>query len=170
MKSRPRSVEREVAKHLSEYFIKKGGSPVHRIPILGRTGPDISINEFGWVIDVKSRLQVPQHFITPGMFIYANLFSVPLETLEKETTVWKADKGEPSVLVKRWFDHMDEWTKENCPMGLTMLVLHRPKLPIGKSVIITKVSEMERLICPKKMLSFNSAQAKILVFQQPCSA
>ena len=60
MKARPRSVERKVAAFLSRYFVQLGLSPVERIPVLGRSGPDITSNEWGLVIDVKSRLEVPK--------------------------------------------------------------------------------------------------------------
>ena len=48
-----------MAEHLTAFFNSLGLREVHRIPVLGRTGPDIEINEFGLIIDVKSRLSVP---------------------------------------------------------------------------------------------------------------
>jgi len=53
-------VEVRVAEILSEIFSDAGKDPVERIPILGRTGPDISHNQIELIVDVKSRHQVPK--------------------------------------------------------------------------------------------------------------
>ena len=47
MKSRPRSVERNVAAYLTQLLSDNGKitSPLHRIPVLGREGPDISYDK-----------------------------------------------------------------------------------------------------------------------------
>ncbi len=60
MKPRPCSVEREVAAKLTELSQQIGREPVERIPVLGRKGPDLSYNDIQLIIDVKSRLKVPQ--------------------------------------------------------------------------------------------------------------
>ena len=153
MKQRPRSVERKVALILSEFYETLGLEPVERIPVLGRTGPDISINQLNLVIDVKSRLQVPTtYFIHQDCIIdfldKNHLIGVSLDDIfmlfdeDAKTNYTKFS----SVLVKRWYEHMDEWTKENCPTGITALVLHRPKMPVGKSLLILSKENRRRLI------------------------
>ena len=70
MKATPRKAEREIALVFSQFFSDIGMSPVERIPILGRTGPDITINEANLVIDVKSRKSVPVKMTAASGFIY----------------------------------------------------------------------------------------------------
>lgn len=150
MKARPRSVERKVAAFLSRYFVQLGLSPVERIPVLGRSGPDITINEWGLVIDVKSRLEVPRTPFTPHPIIAfddeEHLIGVRLKDLPfllEDTQAQLIDFS--SVLVRRWYLHMDEWTRANCPEGIPALVLHRPKMPIGAALLILSNENTRRL-------------------------
>lgn len=139
MKSRPRSVEREVAKHLTAFFIPQGYSEVERIPVLGREGPDISINEFGLVVDVKSRLEVPKSYMTPG--VHGSLYGCHLDDIHFDLPA----SDFVSVIVERWFAHMHEWTVRKYKTGITALVLHRPRVPIGKSVLLIQdVEEFQK--------------------------
>ncbi len=56
MKARPRCVERSVAEALSSIL----NTPVERIPVLGRTGPDLTYHPpLNLIVDVKSRINVP---------------------------------------------------------------------------------------------------------------
>ena len=154
MKARPRKIERRVAECLSTFFSDVGKSPVVRIPILGRTGPDIELNELKWIIDVKSRISVPKS-ILPGareIFWSHNLVAFRLEDtpfIKKQIkeggyfTVTPCLNCQKSV--KDWYDHMDEWTQEHCKDGLTMLILHRPRLPIGHSAVVIKFEDFERI-------------------------
>ena len=144
MKSRPRSCEREVAKHLTELLSQFGISKFERIPILGRTGPDITVNESKLVIDVKSRLEVPKGVFGP-LYETERYIAVPLDNLLDLASREPAWSNFSSVLVDRWFDHMDEWTRENCRDGITCLVLHRPKKPIGKAQVVINKTDRRRL-------------------------
>ena len=84
MKARPRRAEREVARHLSSFFEALGLPAVERIPVLGRTGPDITWNEFKLIVDVKSRLSVPKGISIPKGKVYRgglNWFGVRLEEI-----------------------------------------------------------------------------------------
>ena len=67
MKARPRSVENEVAKYLSRKFAALELDPVERVPVLGRAGPDVSINQSQLAIDVKSRKEVPKIILCPRL-------------------------------------------------------------------------------------------------------
>jgi hypothetical protein len=144
MKPRPRSAERRVAELLSDFFISIGASPVERIPVLGRTGPDLTINEIGLVVDVKSRLEVPVTYIWSFPRIHNGLAVIPLGILDMiiEKKVIPNEHKHHSVQVDRWFAHMDEWTKVHKPDGITALVLHRPKVPFGISQLIIRYSQL----------------------------
>ena len=66
MKARPRRAENRVADELNKWFMQQGFSPIQRIPIIGRTGPDYTFNELELVIDEKSRLEVPKSCLCPA--------------------------------------------------------------------------------------------------------
>ena len=150
MKARPRSVEREVARALSRFFIQNGLSAVERIPVLGRTGPDITIGELGLVIDVKSRLEVPKSCFAArdAVMAYAGelvgLRLADIRLLTEEARVVQVPFH--SVLVQRWYAHMDDWTQQFHPGGISALVLHRPKMPIGDALLILSRENRRRLI------------------------
>lgn len=80
MKRRPRRVEQKVAEHLTAFFAHLGLPEVKRIPVLGRTGPDIEINEFGLIVDVKSRQSVPTQSF-PGVAMNDVMVWAPLDQL-----------------------------------------------------------------------------------------
>jgi len=139
MKPRPRRVEREVAALLSNFFLFIGYPPVERIPVLGRIGPDISLNELSLVVDVKSRIEVPVGAFFDHVVSYRDLYyAVPLSKLsdllisEGEVVPFKSKQ------VDAWYAHMDEWTQNHQPDGISALVLHRPKLPYGRAMLILK--------------------------------
>ena len=151
MKARPRAKERRVAEILSKEFVACGYKPVVRIPVLGRTGPDISLNELKFVIDVKSRIEVPKSVYIPlGPAIVhfqpydligfrLNNFAALLTGEIKKFDVFPGE-GQMTV-VDKWFRHMDEWTKENEPDGITALVLHHSgihegRMPVGHSTFV----------------------------------
>lgn len=139
MKARPRRVEREVAERLSRFSSKFGFKPVERVPVLGRTGPDITINELGLVIDVKSRLSVPKEYVLgKGEYrIFDYLLGVRLCEIERlfefvPTPIARV----PSIQVARWFRHMDAWRKTYHERGITALVLHRPGMVYDHSTFL----------------------------------
>jgi hypothetical protein len=145
-------VENRVAEELSAFFAQHGLSPVERIPVLGRRGPDISINELKLVIDVKSRKQIPDCFTisASGNLIRTPLvFGVRLGELDlllkyNDPSWWSAAKK--SITVFRWYEHMDEWRKNELPDGITALVLHKPGTPVRNSVFLIKKDDREVLI------------------------
>jgi hypothetical protein len=47
-----------------------------------------------------------------------------------------------SVTVNRWLAHMDEWTQAHEPWGISALVLHRPQLPYGESLLVISLSDI----------------------------
>ena len=80
MKARPRAVENRIAEALNVHFEYLGLAPVERIPVLGRTGPDLTTNEMNLVVDVKSRLEVPKELYFPLLipFSFDRLVAVRL--------------------------------------------------------------------------------------------
>jgi hypothetical protein len=149
VKGRPRSIEREVAHWITRLSAPKGYAPVHRIPVLGRAGPDLTINEFGLVIDVKSRLSVPESVFVNlhGMIALAGLVGVRLDDLglllDPTIKPWYFPK--PSIVVQRWFNHMDEWRREYRYGDVTCLVLHRPGRHVNTSTLIVAADERYKL-------------------------
>lgn len=150
MKARPRSVENRVTDLLNEHFAHLHMLPVSRIPVLGRTGPDISINEMEMVVDVKSRKEVPKAIFFPlaAPFTFDGLVAARLANLP---VLWD-EQQVPAVLdfssriIKTYIDHMDEWTRANCPGSVSCVILHRPEMPIGASVVVIYSNSRRRLI------------------------
>ena len=140
----------KVAQHLSEVFASLGLSPVMRIPVLGRTGPDLQINEFGLVIDVKSRLEVPIRYMTNCFSEFGDLIGAPLNLLKSAAA--HGDDGsflltpltlrvQPCKTVDDYYAHMKQWVVKEYPSGIAALVLHRPKMPIGEAMLIISNSD-----------------------------
>jgi hypothetical protein len=156
MKSRPRSVERKVAEYLTKVFSDVGMSPVERIPVLGRTGPDITINEARFAIDVKSRLSVPKGiFPSEGTTVFTSEPGYRYVGIELENLISLLNKrtqdGEivdSFTSVKNWYEHMKEWTLSTRQISLQYipaLVLHRPGMAIKKSLFIISIADYESM-------------------------
>jgi len=150
MKARPRGVERNIALLLSEIFCAIGYERVLRIPVLGREGPDISINEFGLVVDVKSRISVPLSYVTGEFVSFDCLLGIPLCEMQylADMSIEPVDERRLSKTVSEWFFHMDKWRTENYSLGITALILHRPKMPYGNSTLIIHNSQRKEF-CQK---------------------
>ena len=144
MKRRPRRIESEVAKWLSLFSSRFLWDPVQRIPILGRTGPDITINQSKLVIDVKSRKSIPLSHIVSTLNIghWGDLCGVRLRDVTSITH--HLIEQRPSVVVERWYNHMDEWTQEYTVDGITALVLHRPGMWVELSTLIIHTKDWRR--------------------------
>jgi len=149
MKAKPRRAEREVASILSEHFAKAGYSPVERIPVLGRTGPDISLNKFKLIIDVKNRQKVPKCFLVDEPTRCGRLIAFPLHTMIFEKY---EESDAQSLLVDYWIDHMEDWRKSNEPYGITAIVIRKPGtkelrgMPFGSSVMIIYFNQLEEYL------------------------
>ena len=145
MKPRPRSVEREVSELLSEIYLRHGYSPVKRIPTLGRIGPDIEINEAQFVIDAKSRIAVPQsHLLDKGvMGVFGEYVGVRIGELERES--FKSQLVRPSLIVLSWLKHMDEWTREFMPNGISVVILHKPRTKIANATFVVKPEDWRKV-------------------------
>jgi hypothetical protein len=147
MKARPRFVERRVAEELSHLLAPVGASKVERLPVIGRTGPDISINETGLVIDVKSRKCIPERLCPPTktiltvgplvIFRLGELLDIP--TSEISQANWKQ--------LFDWYEHMNKWTQKFQPDGISTIILHRPRMPIGHCGVAIHHDNLRRLSC-----------------------
>ena len=150
MKPRPRSVEREVAAALSSIFQSIDHAPVQRIPVLGRCGPDLSYNDIQLIIDVKSRLKVPQSYLAGNIPLLTEdgLVGIRLERLLDlcwQIASFRARLVPASKMVWRWWEHMDDWRRDHEPQGVSALVLHRPRMPIGHATVIIHSLDRSRL-------------------------
>ena len=149
MKARPRRVENRVAEILSDYLLTIAPvSKVERIPVLGRTGPDMDILPiFKIAVDVKSRKAIPKSYKIQGGAV-GNWFregqpqleqvGVRLENLDLLFDIenkplhlgWTLSKT-----VVGWLRHMDIWCDNNKPI-VPALVLHWPGTPVGHSTFV----------------------------------
>jgi len=148
MKARPRRAEREIAGLLSGFFIQYGLGPVERIPVLGREGPDISMNELSIAIDVKSRLSVPKMALADkDRFLFSEkngetLLCCRLTTLFNHlikpfSIVYTLeDPPETSKTVYEWYSHMAKWALYHD--AIPALVLHRPRMPFANATFVIK--------------------------------
>ena len=146
MDKRWKSVERKVAKYLTSISAGLGYKPIERIAINGREGPDLTINEFGLVVNVKSRKVIPDRlFAKDGQGVACGgLVGWRMKDLRdgkqflaSETPGWK--------MLFDWYDLMDQWTKEFAMKQITAIILHRPNMPIGHSTLIIHRSNTRRL-------------------------
>jgi hypothetical protein len=139
-------VEVRVAEILSEIFSDAGKEPVERIPLLGRTGPDISYNQVELIVDVKSRHEVPKSSLAVKgqALLLGDMLGFQLEDLPNLAGL-SPFTATPSRLVSGWMSHMHEWKEENCPTGITCVILHRPNMPVGESTVIIYSKERNAL-------------------------
>jgi hypothetical protein len=142
VKARPRSVENEVARYLSRKFAALELDPVERVPVLGRTGPDVSVNQSKLAIDVKSRKEIPKcmwHYQGPARF--GDLVAIRLFEFEK--LFWHVPIPEHPLpkTVHGYIEHMAAWSDEHIPA----IVLHRPRIRIANAIFVIREADIERL-------------------------
>jgi hypothetical protein len=155
MKDAPRRAENAVASLLSAKFASIGASPVERIPVIGRIGPDISINELGLVIDVKNRGEVPLGLFHDELVTFGGFLAAPLDRFELLIDGDPKPIDFSSLTVLGYYAHMDVWRLERRPEGITCVILHRSgasyrmkhkaKMPFGKSMVVISIDNRRRL-------------------------
>lgn len=133
---------------MTEHFSEMGLSSVERIPVTGREGPDVSVNESKIAIDVKSRQCVPVCFSPNGDKICQSLngfFLVHLDQFKKLYTDEEpqASLAFPSIQAEKWFDHMKTWADQYG--AIPALVLHRPGTKIDHAVFVISIKDRKRL-------------------------
>ena len=147
MKARPRRIENQVAEQLTSHFVNMGMSPVKRIPVLGRAGPDIDINESGLAIDVKSRKEVPlgnyrfvgKRLVRVGEMLAVKVSDFPLIYSDVPTS----EELSETKIVRGYLEHMAEWANRNgC---IPAIVIHRPGTRVSNAVFIIYARDREKL-------------------------
>lgn len=158
MKQRPRRAENRVAEELSKWFESLHCSPIERKPVIGRTGPDFTINQLKLVIDVKSRLSVPNGYTVPTseltrFYGHPPLLGIQLKKLDDLLDMDRTPRRHEfaSSTVYAWYHHMKEWQVNNLPDGLVCLVLHRPGMHFDKASLI--ISEDDRMVLYERISS-----------------
>lgn len=154
MKARPRYAENRIAVELNEIFVPLGYSPFMRQPVIGRTGPDLSINETGLVVDVKSRQTNPALYFAPSftedgerqLVQYYDHCVIPIKCLEMlKNDMPVRERIRQSKLVTNYLAHMHEWTMANLPDGISVIVLHKPNMPYGNALFIFYDSDIGKI-------------------------
>jgi hypothetical protein len=144
-----KDVERKEAAKLNEILSGIGNfTPVERIPLLGREGPDLTVNESKLVINVKSRERILTRLMAPaGRLIYiGDLVGFRLEHLPVINFL-AACTTDPWAPLTEWYCHMDKWTKQFQPDGISSIFLHRPRMPIGLTTVVIHINDFWRLQC-----------------------
>src|SRR5450759_4780854 len=144
MKARPRYAENQTVSELNKFFTTLGLDPVERLPITGRTGPDLGWNDFKLICDCKSRLEIPKGNVGLEVPTYfgPDMLGIPLTHL--------SDVGSPIAYVKPsktvhgYLEHMESWTRAHVRDGISCIMLHRPKLPYGKSTLLIYSTDLRR--------------------------
>ena len=173
MKGRPRSVENKVAGHISTWLAKYDISPVSRIPVLGRTGPDIDVwPKFLVAVDVKSRKACPKSYKLYGSHLQTWGHEVDGEEIyyigcrlsdlgmlfDVENIVMHMCRP-ASKVVSGWMGHMSEWTLEQEVNGyfesqkVPALVLHWPNTPVKNSTFLIYESDRSLLDARRKCIN-----------------
>src|SRR5512144_3154633 len=115
-RERWKSVERNVASQLNALLSDVGNfTPIERIPLLGREGPDLTINEVGLVINVKSRAIIPPRLFPQAkqLLHISDLVCFRMEDLCRVSSFPILAAATPSwKKLKDWWEFMDKWTKE----------------------------------------------------------
>jgi hypothetical protein len=151
--SRWKGVERAAAIELNKQLSGIGNhfTPVWRIPVNGREGPDLTINETGLVINVKSRERIPDRLFPEEfqMFFMDNLAIFPLKDLSCfNTFLMEFPQGiEPWKMLQDWYDRMESWTKQYKPDGISAILLHKPRMPYGNMAVVVHYENLRRLQC-----------------------
>lgn len=127
MKTTPWRAETRVASILSALFRQYGLGDVKRVPITGRTGPDIEINSAGLCMEVKSWKAIPVsilpkrgQILTDGRFYFVQLKEI--ETLFGQVEPYPIN---PSKIVDGIYKQIDGWVEKEFPQGISALSLHR---------------------------------------------
>ncbi len=105
----------------------------------------MTINELQLVVDVKSRKEVPKGIYFDHLVELDGFLAVPLCQLGEVLYGDPVPAEFRSKIVRDYYAHMDEWRLANFPEGITTLVLHRPKMPIGDSMFIISLKDRSKL-------------------------
>ena len=156
-----KAVERCIAAELNKRLSVIGNfTPIERIPLLGREGPDLTVNETRLVINVKSRESIHKRLI-PGPFQILFCGDLVIFRLS-ELSCFQSILMDPipvdsSRMLEDWYALMDRWTKEFQPdKGISAIILHRPRMPYGDAGVAIHFNDLRRLQCQIKATTKSS--------------
>lgn len=141
-----KSVERAVAAELNRVLSDAGKfSPIERIPLLGRDGPDVTINETGLVINVKSRKVIPDYlFPKANNILYSG--KIMIFRLNELPTLFNGEPKEACLIfnpkmglsstnhwgqLQEWYAEMDAWTQQ-LKIHTTTTIMRNSRMPVDK--------------------------------------
>ena len=145
-----KQVERGAAAELNHILSGVGNfTLVERIPLLGREGPDLTINETRLVINVKSRQIIPDRLFPASFQLLpiGDLVCFRMEDLPLVSRYGASTPTRPWKQLQDWYDRMDKWTRECQPDGISAIFLHRPRMPYGRMGIAIHHEHLRRLSC-----------------------
>jgi len=126
--------ERRVADEINSQVSQYGCKTETRIPVNGRTGPDIYFSEVGMAVSVKQRLAVPLSYEAPqdGVVLFGDLYAARLHhafdlfrRLDKEGVTRQTKGG--SRVVARWHREILEWCEaQGDSSPFPVLVIAKP--------------------------------------------
>jgi hypothetical protein len=153
-------MENAAAGELNKIFTRYGHDPVERIPVLGRTGPDLTYNDtVKLIVDVKSRKEVPKSYL-PGAeeILYdGELIAVRLEDLDSLASLPAARVRQikPLKIPHEYWAHMDAWTQSRMPDGITGVIMHLPGKGsyMSRAPLLVHKNDLRRLLCRIQNLS-----------------
>jgi hypothetical protein len=151
-RARWKASERTIAALLNKTLSDVGEfKPIERIPILGREGPDLTVNESGLVVNVKSRLEIPTSlFPQPFHILFCgDLVIFRLTEIEfLYSAVMDPAPIAPSKMLMDWWELMEKWTREFEPeRGISAIILHRPRMPYGDVAVVIHFNDLRRIQC-----------------------
>ena len=162
-KSTWKVVEKKIAEQLNIYFNEIGMKEIARIPILGRNGPDLTVNESGLLIDVKHRLSNPKFLqMEDGQVakVGHSLLAVKVKDIYSLAETDRIDVAlRGSRLVHKYYDHMHSHSREKkyMPNGnaIPCIILHYPNHEYKDSILI--IGKNDRSLLNERI---SSARAK----------
>ena len=146
-----KGVERGAAAALNLVLSDVGKfTQVERVPVNGREGPDLTINELGLVVNVKSRQKIhprllpePFQLLSCGDLVILRLVDLPCVNAFLVDPV-SVDR---SKMLLDWYEKMDKWRQAHHPKGISAIFLHRPRLPYGNMGVAIHFDNLRRLKC-----------------------
>jgi hypothetical protein len=143
-KSTWKTVEKKIAEEINKYFTSVGMNPIERIPILGRDGPDLTVNESGLLIDVKHRISNPKLFqFEDGRVAQSGKFLLAVKIKDIKLLAEGKDIDimlKSSRVVRKYYEHMRDHSKKKkyLPDGnvIPCIILHYPGCKYEDSVLI----------------------------------
>jgi hypothetical protein len=150
-------VERMAAQELNMRLSGVGKfTPIERVPVNGREGPDLTINETGLVVNVKSRQKIHPRLL-PGfcqLLFCGDLVIFRLEDITCfNTFLMDPIPVDSSKMLMDWYEKMDKWREAHHPDGISAIFLHRPQLPYGEMGVAIHFDKLRRLSCNIKSVT-----------------